>query len=46
MTFRSQDAAPAIRYHRVFSGLGAGPHTVRLVVSRGRAYVDGFIVSG
>jgi PKD repeat protein len=45
VTFRSEDTGPAIRYHRVFTGLGSGTHTVRLVVTRGRAYVDGFIVS-
>jgi len=44
VTFRSEDTSPALRYHRVFTGLGSGTHTVRLVVTRGRAYVDGFIV--
>ena len=39
-------AAPSIKYHKLFRNLGSGRHTVRLVVNRGRAYVDGFIIAG
>jgi len=31
-------------HHKVFRGLGAGRHDLKLVVRRGAAYVDGFIV--
>jgi hypothetical protein len=33
-------------YHQKFKNLGAGQHTVKLVVTKGPAYVDGFIIAG
>ncbi|GCD90237.1 PKD domain-containing protein [Nocardioides sp. LS1] len=43
VSFHSDDTAPRIRYHQVFSDLGEGGHTLRLVVTRGRAYLEGFV---
>jgi len=42
VTFYKFTTKPKIRFHRVFKGLGAGKHRVRLVVTKGRAYVEGF----
>ncbi|GAA4372675.1 PKD domain-containing protein [Nocardioides caricicola] len=41
LSFRGRTAKPAWR-HLVFDELGAGPHEVRLVVTKGRAYVKSF----
>lgn len=42
VSFHGSGATPTMTSHRVFRGLGKGRHTVRLVVNRGRAYVEGF----
>lgn len=39
--FHGKHARPAF-VHKVLDGLGAGPHRVQLVVTKGRAYVDSF----
>jgi M6 family metalloprotease-like protein len=43
VSFRSSDATPRFKFHQVFKNLGKGPHTVRLVVLSGQAYVASFI---
>lgn len=40
--FRGPSARPVIGRHIRLRGLGAGEHTVSLVVTRGRGYVDNF----
>lgn len=40
--FSGNSATPKLTFHRAFQDLGAGRHTIRLVVTRGRAYVEGF----
>ncbi|MCW2792402.1 MAG: domain containing protein [Nocardioides sp.] len=42
VSFRGSGSTPKLTAHRVFKGLGAGRHTIRLVVTRGRAFVEGF----
>jgi hypothetical protein len=41
LRFHGSHARPAF-VHKVLRGLGAGPHRVKLVVLKGRAYVDAF----
>ncbi len=36
--------SPVFRFHRIFAGFGEGTHRVRLVVKRGAAYVDHFVI--
>ena len=43
ISFRSSDAQPRFRFHKVLSGLSKGKHTVRLVMLSGTAYLDSFI---
>ena len=43
--FRGSTQSPRLTYHQVFKNLGSGRHTVKLVVTRGQAYVDGFIIA-
>ena len=43
VSFKGRSARPRLTQHAVVTGLGEGSHTVRLVVLRGRAYVEGFI---
>ncbi|MCW2844509.1 MAG: domain containing protein [Nocardioides sp.] len=42
VSFHGSSSTPELTSHQVFKGLGAGRHTIRLVVNRGRAYVEGF----
>jgi hypothetical protein len=42
VSFHNRSAQPTIRYHRLFKGLGRGTHHLRLVVTTGRAYLEGF----
>ncbi|MDO9495646.1 MAG: PKD domain-containing protein, partial [Nocardioides sp.] len=42
LSFTGSSSRPKLTAHRTFTGLGQGPHRVRLVVLRGRAYVEGF----
>jgi len=43
--FHGSTPSPRLKYHQVFKNLGSGRHTVKLVVTRGQAYVDGFIIA-
>jgi len=43
--FHGFTQSPRLKYHQVFKNLGSGRHTVKLVVTRGQAYVDGFIIA-
>ncbi|GAA1778476.1 hypothetical protein GCM10009795_025740 [Nocardioides hankookensis] len=43
LSFAGKRRKPSISFHRRLTGLGAGKHTVRLVVTKGRAYVDRFV---
>jgi M6 family metalloprotease-like protein len=42
--FASTTSSPQVRSLGTFTGLGAGQHRVTLVVSRGAAFVEGFVV--
>ncbi len=44
LSFRNQQQQVRIDDKRLFRGLGSGEHTVRIVVQRGEAYLEGFIV--
>lgn len=44
LSFRNQQSQVRIDDKRLFRGLGKGEHTLRIVVQRGEAYLDGFIV--
>ncbi len=46
VSFRSTTARPSFGHTRTFTGLGAGSHTVDLVMVRGAGYVDEFLVWG
>ena len=46
VNFHGFTQAVAVKYHQKFRNLGAGQHTVKLVVTGGPAYVDGFIIAG
>ncbi|WP_372727247.1 PKD domain-containing protein [Nocardioides sp.] len=43
LRFRNNSRTPKMRYHRTFAGLGRGEHEVRVVVTRGAAYMEGFV---
>ena len=43
VNFTANRNTPKFRYHRVFKDLGDGKHTVKLVVKKGTAYLEGFI---
>jgi immune inhibitor A len=45
VSFRGSTEAVRVKFHQVFKGLGGGQHTVKLVVTRGQAYVDGFVIT-
>ncbi len=40
--FDGSSQAPQLGFHTAFADLGPGKHQLRLVVLRGRAYIDGF----
>ena len=42
ISFHGSSKKPAFTFHRTLHGLGSGAHTLKLVVTKGRAYVDGF----
>jgi len=42
VSFRGRGSTPRLTRHAVTDGLGKGRHTMRLVVLRGRAYLEGF----
>jgi hypothetical protein len=42
VSFRGRGTKPRLTHHAVTTGLGKGRHTLRLVVLRGRAYLEGF----
>lgn len=46
VSFAGRSAAPRLGRHAVISGLGDGPHRLRLVVKRGRAFIEGFGITG
>ena len=43
LKFKGRSSTPDLSHHRVFKRLGSGKHTVRVVVTRGRAYMEGFV---
>ncbi len=45
LSFRGDQQRPEFGSRARFTGLGRGEHTVRLIVRRGAAYVDSFVVS-
>ncbi|MDI6910147.1 PKD domain-containing protein [Nocardioides sp.] len=42
ISFHNKNASPVLGYHKLLRGLGSGRHHLRLVVLKGRAYVDRF----
>jgi M6 family metalloprotease-like protein len=46
VSFAGRRATPRLTRHAVVSGLGDGRHRLRLVVKRGRAFVEGFGITG
>ena len=44
LSFRNQQGKVRVDDKRLYRGLGQGEHTVRIVVQRGEAYLEGFIV--
>jgi hypothetical protein len=46
VNFHGFTQAVTVKYHQKFKNLGAGQHTVKLVVTKGPAYVDGLIIAG
>jgi PKD repeat protein len=46
LSFAGAHARPVLTAHRIFSGLGQGRHHVRLVVLKGKAFVEGFGIIG
>ena len=45
VNFHGFTQAVTVKYHQKFKNLGTGQHTVKLVVTRGPAYLDGFIIA-
>ena len=43
LRFRGNSVEPRMTYHRTFGGLGGGQHVVRIVVVRGKAFLEGFV---
>lgn len=46
LSFRHDAQGLTFGHHRLYRDLGAGEHTVRIVMTRGTAYLDGFILRG
>ncbi|MFC6287038.1 PKD domain-containing protein [Nocardioides sp. GCM10027113] len=46
LSFRRRQAGMSLGREQQFDGLGAGEHTVRIVVKRGSAFIEGFITRG
>jgi hypothetical protein len=46
VAFAGRSATPRLTRHAVVSGLGDGRHRLRLVVKRGRAFIEGFGITG
>ena len=42
LSFHGTGTKPSITAHRALSGLGAGKHTIKIVVTKGRAYLESF----
>ena len=46
VSFAGHRTAPRLSRHTTISGLGDGRHRLRLVVKRGRAFIEGFGITG
>ncbi len=46
LSFRGRRTTPRLTRHAVITGLGDGSHRLRLVVRRGRAFIEGFGTAG
>jgi hypothetical protein len=46
LSFRSDDRRISFGEKLAFRGLGRGEHTLRIVMTRGRGYVEGFSMRG